>query len=80
MLKSLGTVSQSLAELRGQFGTGHGKDAKAKGLGPRHARLAVGAAGTLAVFMYDTYIERLKKPVVRKVQSSTSTDNVFVPN
>ena len=31
-----------MAELRNSYGSGHGKDAKFKGLSPRHARLAVG--------------------------------------
>lgn len=60
LLKSLGTIAHMTAELRGQFGTGHGKDARTKGLGPRHAKLAVGAASALAVFMYETYLERQK--------------------
>lgn len=61
MLKSLGTIAHMMAELRGQFGTGHGKDARTKGLGPRHARLAVGAAASMAVFLHETYIERESK-------------------
>jgi hypothetical protein len=58
VLSNLGTVAQGLAELRGLYGSGHGKDAKVKGLQPRHARLAVGAACTLAVFLFETYQER----------------------
>ena len=57
LLSNLGTVTQGLAELRGLYGSGHGKDARVKGLGPRHARLAVGAAATLAVFLFDTHRE-----------------------
>jgi hypothetical protein len=44
VLGSLGTVAQGIAELRSLFGTGYGKEGKAKGLSPRHARLAVGFA------------------------------------
>jgi hypothetical protein len=29
-----------------------------KGLSPRHAKLAVGAAATLAVFLFDTHKDR----------------------
>jgi hypothetical protein len=39
---------------------GHGKTADAKGLHPRHAKLAVGAASTLAVFLVETHNERGK--------------------
>jgi hypothetical protein len=58
LLGNLGTVAQGLAELRGLYGSGHGKEAGVKGLQPRHARLAVGAACTLAVFLFETYQER----------------------
>lgn len=58
VLSNLGTVAQGLAELRGLYGSGHGKDAKVKGLQPRHARLAVGAASTLALFLFETYQDR----------------------
>lgn len=58
LLGNLGTVAQSLAELRSLYGSGHGKEARVKGLQPRHARLAVGAACTLAVFLFETYQER----------------------
>ena len=58
LLGNLATITQSLAELRNLYGTGHGKDGKMKGLSTRHARLAVGAATTLAVFLFDTHQER----------------------
>jgi hypothetical protein len=58
LLGNLGTVAQCLAELRSLYGSGHGKDARVRGLQPRHARLAVGAACTLAVFLFETYQER----------------------
>lgn len=59
LLGNLATITQSLAELRNLYGTGHGKEGKRKGLSSRHARLAVGAATTLAVFLFDTHQERL---------------------
>lgn len=58
LLSNLATVSHSLAEIRNLYGTGHGRGGKAKGLGRRHARLAVGAATTLAMFLMDTHRER----------------------
>ncbi|WP_354328249.1 abortive infection family protein [Variovorax atrisoli] len=44
--------------MRNHYGKGHGKAAGAKGLQPRHAKLAVGAASTLAVFLAETHNER----------------------
>ena len=61
LLSNLGTIAQGITELRNQYGTGHGKVAGAKGLGPRHAKLAVGAAATLAVFLTETHNERLER-------------------
>ncbi|MBI5238141.1 MAG: abortive infection family protein [Deltaproteobacteria bacterium] len=58
ILGNLGTMVQGLAELRNYYGSGHGKHGKAKGLKPRHAKLAVGAASTLAVFLFETHKER----------------------
>lgn len=55
LLSNLGTVSDGLAELRNLHGTGHGKDASTVGLEIRHARLAVGAATTLAVFLWESH-------------------------
>ena len=57
LLNNLGTVCQGLAELRNLYGTGHGKHGKASTLKPRHAKLAVGAAATLATFLFETHIQ-----------------------
>jgi hypothetical protein len=57
LLSNLATITNGIAELRNQYGTGHGKEASARGLGPRHAKLAVGAASTLAVFLAETHRE-----------------------
>lgn len=59
ILGSLAIVSSGIAELRNAYGTGHGRSPSARGLGPRHAKLAVGAATTLAVFLFETHEERL---------------------
>jgi len=58
LLSNLATIAQGLAEMRGLYGTGHGKEGRSRGLGPRHARLAVGAAATLVVFLFETHKER----------------------
>jgi len=58
MLSNLATIAQGLAELRNLYGSGHGPDGKPKGLQPRHARLAAGAATTLATFLIETHHER----------------------
>ena len=54
----MGSVARGLGELRNLYGTGHGKDGTTRGLATRHARLAVGAAGTLATFPLETHLER----------------------
>ena len=59
LLSNLVTITSGVAELRNTYGTGHGKHARAMGLQPRHAKLAVGAASTLAVFLLETHRERV---------------------
>jgi len=58
LLSNLGNIAQGLGELRNLYGTGHGKHGRARGLNPRHARLAVGAAATLAMFLLETHQDR----------------------
>jgi hypothetical protein len=58
VLSNRGQISQGIAELRNMYGTGHGKDGRAKGLGPRHARLAVGCSIALASFLFETHEAR----------------------
>ena len=58
LLSNLATITQGIAELRNLYGTGHGRDGSSKGLQARHAKLAVGAASTLAVFLVETSQER----------------------
>nr|VFJ60825.1 MAG: Abortive infection C-terminus [Candidatus Kentron sp. FM]VFJ61926.1 MAG: Abortive infection C-terminus [Candidatus Kentron sp. FM]VFK12834.1 MAG: Abortive infection C-terminus [Candidatus Kentron sp. FM] len=58
LLSNLAAITQGIAELRNDYGTGHGKTAKTKGLDSRHARLAVGVASTLAVFLVETHRAR----------------------
>lgn len=61
VLSNLGQVTQGLAELRNLYGTGHGRSARAKGVQPRHAKLAIGSAATLAVFLLETHLARKAK-------------------
>ncbi len=58
LLKNLASLTQSLAELRSLYGSGHGPDGKMKGLQPRHARLACGTAITFVDFIVSTYKAR----------------------
>ena len=60
LLSNLATITQAIAELRNHYGTGHGKAANMRGLQSRHAKLAVGAASTLAVFLLETHQEKVK--------------------
>lgn len=61
ILGSLTTVVQGISELRNQYGSGHGKKATFKGLTSRHAKLAVGAATTLVIFLYETHKVKANK-------------------
>jgi hypothetical protein len=51
----LAKVINGINELRNSYGTGHGRDAKFIGLSQRHAKLATGAASTLAIFLLETH-------------------------
>lgn len=62
LLANLGAIAQGIAELRNLYGTGHGKHGKAKSLGSRHARLAVGTSSAIAVFFLETHEEHFCKP------------------
>ncbi len=52
ILRNLATITQGLAELRGLYGTGHGRDGKYRGLGPRHARTRCGLGSRFYRFCY----------------------------
>ena len=58
ILRNLAALTQYLAELRSLYGSGHGRDGRHKGLQPRHARLAVGAAVSFIDFVTETFRER----------------------
>ena len=55
LLNSLGSIGHQLAELRNMYGTGHGKLTHHVGLEKRNAKLAIGAAATLALFLFDSH-------------------------
>jgi hypothetical protein len=59
LMSQLGSIAQNVAELRSLYGTGHGKEGKARGLQPRHARLVVGSAATLTTFLLETHENQL---------------------
>jgi hypothetical protein len=58
LLNNLATITQGIAELRNRYGTGHGPEGRHRGLSSRHAKLAVGSASTLVVFLVETHRER----------------------
>jgi hypothetical protein len=55
LLGNLSAIGHQPAEMRNQSGTGHGKSTEHVGLEKKHAKLAVGAAATLAVFLYECH-------------------------
>ena len=75
LLQNLGTIGNNLAELRGLYGTGHGKHGKAKGLTTRHAKLAVGAASTLATFLFETHKETAQLKSITENASTTKINS-----
>lgn len=64
ILGNLSAITQNMAELRNQYGDGHGKDSSFQNLPPRYAHLAIGAATTVVRFMWDTYNEINDKPTI----------------
>jgi hypothetical protein len=55
ILRNLSALTQYLAELRSLYGSWHGRDGNHRGLEPRHARLAVGAAVAFIDFVTETH-------------------------
>jgi hypothetical protein len=55
MMGALGTMTNSIAELRSQVGTGHGGAPETESPPAGVARLAVNAAVTLGVFLWETH-------------------------
>lgn len=57
-LQQFGAGVASLRELRNAYDSSRSGEGEQNGLSPRHARLAVGAAVTVAGFVGETYVER----------------------
>lgn len=73
ILQNLGSIAHNLAELRGLYGTGHGRDGSHRGLASRHARLAVGAAITFIEFVTATHHYREPQSDTSSSESKTKT-------
>ncbi|WP_217704219.1 abortive infection family protein [Piscinibacter koreensis] len=58
ILRNLTQLTNNLAQLRGLYGTGHGRDGQHRGLQPRHARLAVASAVAFVDFVSETFRRR----------------------
>jgi len=58
VLINLTQLTHNLAQLRGLYGTGHGRDGQHRGLQPRHARLAVASAVAFIDFVSETFRQR----------------------
>lgn len=58
LLSNLAAITKGLAELRGLYGSGHGRDGKHIGLEPRHARLAASSAIAFVDFATETYLKQ----------------------
>jgi len=58
VLRNLTQLTNNLSQLRGLYGTGHGRDGNHRGLQPRHARLAVASAVAFIDFVSETYRQR----------------------
>lgn len=59
ILGNLHGIAGNIAELRNEFGSGHGKSASYSGLKEHHAKLAIGSSTTLVQYLWD--IHKLKK-------------------
>jgi hypothetical protein len=62
ILRNLTQLAHNLAQLRGLYGSGHGRDGRHRGLQPRHARLAVASAVAFIDFVTETYRQREETP------------------
>lgn len=60
ILRNLSSLTHYLAELRGMYGSGHGRGGQHRGLEPRHARLAVASAVAFIDFVTETHHRRAR--------------------
>lgn len=75
ILRNLAALTQYLAELRGLYGSGHGRDGRHRGLQPRHARLAVGAAVSFIDFVTETFREKQLRESAAKSPQAVETNS-----
>lgn len=57
-LSNLSQITKGIAELRGLYGSGHGRDGEHTGLEPRHARLVASCAIAFVDFATETHLKR----------------------
>lgn len=67
ILQGLASIVDGIGSLRTHAGSAHGRGVKAYRIEPRHARLSIHAASTLATFVLET---RLTRKSVRKYESN----------
>ena len=67
-LSNLASVVRGITELRNLYGSGHGRDGRWRGVKPRHAQLAVGAASTLANFLMQTHLENKEQEKIEELR------------
>lgn len=61
ILQGLYSIADGVAALRTHEGSAHGRSTKTYRIAPRHARLAVHAAHTMALFILETWESRRKE-------------------
>jgi hypothetical protein len=61
VITGLGSIADGIGSLRTHASTAHGKGRKAYNIEPRHARLAVNSAHTLALFILETWTKQAGK-------------------
>ena len=69
---SLKGIVAPIAEIRNEYGTGHGRTADFEGIDSRHAKLLVGMCVTLVLFLWETHEETLKNAAERTVDSGSA--------
>lgn len=75
ILSALSTITQGIAELRGKLGTGHGEHPDSEHPPIEVARLAVGMATTLGVFLYETRPTPPMAPTTAQTSTATASDD-----
>jgi hypothetical protein len=64
VLGGLSNVVYGVGAIRSQKGDAHGRGLSFRGLAPRHSRLVINAASTVALFLVETYLERTQEEAV----------------